>query len=181
MKKLVFDVAIVGYGPVGAIAANFLGSYGIKTIVLERETNAYHLPRAIGFNHEIMRIFQQLGLDSEIASVVTTVDGVEFLNRSHQVMWSIELSKTCLTQGFSPNYVFYQPDLEAKLRAGVERFDEVTIRLGNEVTRIVQHQENVTVEIRDLIQDTVYQIEAQYVLGCDGGSQCYSPTSGTKA
>ena len=170
MKELVFDVAIVGYGPVGAVVANFLGSYGIKTVVFERETKAYHLPRAIGFNHEIMRIFQQLGLDSEISSVVTTVDSVEFLNRSHQVMWSIELSKTCLTHGFSPNYVFYQPDLEAKLRAGVERFERVTVHLGHDVTSIVQHQKQVTVEVRDLGQDTVYQIEAQYVLGCDGSA-----------
>ena len=40
MQELVFDVAIVGYGPVGAIAANFLGSYGIKTVVFERETKS---------------------------------------------------------------------------------------------------------------------------------------------
>ena len=168
MQELVFDVAIVGYGPVGAIAANFLGSYGIKTVVFERETRPYHLPRAIGFNHEIMRIFQQLGLEQEIASVVTTVDGVEFLDRSHQVMWSVEFERTCLSDGFSPNYVFYQPDLEAKLRAGVERFEEVTVHLGHDVTRIEQHQQNVTVEVRDLVRDVVYQTKVKYVLGCDG-------------
>ena len=180
MQELVFDVAIVGYGPVGAVVANYLGSYGIKTVVLERETDAYHLPRAIGFNHEIMRIFQQLGLDSEISSVVTTVDGVEFLNQSHQVMWSIELSKTCLTHGFSPNYVFYQPDLEAKLRAGVERFDEVMVRLGHDVVKILQDRQTVTVEVRDLAQDTVYQIEAQYVLGCDGARSITRQLAGLK-
>ena len=164
-----FDVAIIGYGPVGAIAANLLGTYGIKTVVFERETSVYHLPRAIGFNHEIMRIFQQIGLHEKIASVATAVDGVEFLNKSHEVLFEIELSKTCLNHGFSPNYVFYQPDLETKLREGVARFDGVTVHLGHNVEKIIQDRENVTVEVRDLSRDIGYQIQAKYVLGCDGG------------
>ena len=32
-----FDVAIVGYGPVGATLANLLGLYGCRTVVLERD------------------------------------------------------------------------------------------------------------------------------------------------
>ena len=35
------DVAIVGYGPVGATLANLLGQSGISTLVLEREEAAY--------------------------------------------------------------------------------------------------------------------------------------------
>ncbi|MGL5939255.1 MAG: bifunctional 3-(3-hydroxy-phenyl)propionate/3-hydroxycinnamic acid hydroxylase [Waterburya sp.] len=169
MNDLTFDVVIVGYGPVGAIAANYLGMYGIKTAVFEQETDVYHLPRAIGFNHEIMRIFQQLGLHHQIDTIATPVDGVEFLNQSHQVLFEIELSKTCLTYGFAPNYVFYQPDLETKLREGVERFDCVKINLAHAVESITQNHKSVTVIVKNLNSDCTYQVRAKYVLGCDGG------------
>ena len=169
MEKLVVDVAIVGYGPVGVIAANLLGTYGIKTAVFERETDVYHLPRAIGFNHEIMRIFQQIGLAEQIESVATAVEGVEFLNKSHDVLFEIELSKTCLTHGFSPNYVFYQPDLETKLREGVNRFECVTVHLAHTVEEIAQDREGVSVTVRDRIHNHSAQVRAKYVLGCDGG------------
>ncbi|MGL4883310.1 MAG: bifunctional 3-(3-hydroxy-phenyl)propionate/3-hydroxycinnamic acid hydroxylase [Waterburya sp.] len=169
MNDLTFDVVIVGYGPVGAIAANYLGMYGIKTAVFEQETDVYHLPRAIGFNHEIMRIFQQLGLHHQIDTIATPVDGVEFLNQSHQVLFEIELSKTCLTHGFAPNYVFYQPDLETKLREGVERFDCVKVNLAHAVESITQDHKSVTVIVKNLNSDCIYQVRAKYVLGCDGG------------
>ena len=175
----VYDVAIVGYGPVGAIAANLLGTYGIKTVVFERETDVYHLPRAIGFNHEIMRIFQQVDLHQQIASVATAVEGVEFLNRFHKVLFEIKLSKTCLTDGFSPNYVFYQPDLETKLRQGVDRFDCVTVHLGHSVSGIKQDSEGVTLDICDR-QQSLQQIRAKYVLGCDGGSSTVRKLTGLK-
>ena len=180
MNDLVFDVAIVGYGPVGVIAANLLGTYGIKTIVFEREIDVYHLPRAIGFNHEIMRIFQQIGLHKQIESVATPLDGAEFLNRSHEVLFEIELSKTCLTHGFSPNYVFYQPDLETKLREGVNRFDCVTVRLAHTVDGIFQDQQGVTISVRDRILDRTYQVRAKYVLGCDGARSTTRQLAGIK-
>jgi 3-(3-hydroxy-phenyl)propionate hydroxylase len=170
MNDLTFDVIIVGYGPVGAIAANYLGMYGIKTAVFEQETDVYHLPRAIGFNHEIMRIFQQLGLHHQIDRVATPIDGVEFLNQSHKVLFEIELSKTCLTYNFAPNYVFYQPDLEIKLREGVKRFNSVKVNLAHAVESITQDPQGVTVIVKNLnSDDCTYQVRAKYVLGCDGG------------
>lgn len=180
MKDLVFDVAIVGYGPVGVIAANYLGMYGIKTIVFEKETDVYHLPRAIGFNHEIMRIFQQIGLEKQVEPVATPVEGVEFLNRQHQVMFEIVLSKTCLTQGFAPNYVFYQPELEIKLREGVNRFGCVTVHLGYSVEKIVQDFDGVTIKVRDVASERFEQVRAKYVLGCDGARSITRQLAGIK-
>ena len=180
MNNLAFDVAIVGYGPVGVIAANLLGIYGIKTVVFERETDLYHLPRAIGFNHEIMRIFQQIGLEKEIESVATPVDGVEFLNKHHDVLFEIELSKTCLTHGFSPNYVFYQPDLETQLRGGVARFDCVTVHLAHTVEGIVHNVDEISLTVHNLPKDDIYQVRAKYVLGCDGARSITRQLAGIK-
>lgn len=41
-----FDVAIVGLGPVGAVAANLCGLLRIRTLVVERDAEPYVMPRA---------------------------------------------------------------------------------------------------------------------------------------
>jgi 3-(3-hydroxy-phenyl)propionate hydroxylase len=61
-----FDIVIVGRGPVGSTLANLLGLCGVRTLVLEREPKAYHLPRAVHFDDECMRVFQTIGLSEAV-------------------------------------------------------------------------------------------------------------------
>ena len=65
-NDIAYDVAIVGYGPTGATLANLLGQAGLRVLVLEREAAAYHLPRAVHFDAEVMRVFQAIGLADEV-------------------------------------------------------------------------------------------------------------------
>ena len=51
------DVAIVGYGPVGATLAHLLQKCGLSVLVLEREAEPFDLPRAVHFDDEVMRVF----------------------------------------------------------------------------------------------------------------------------
>lgn len=55
MPASAFDVAIVGMGPVGAVAANLLGIRGLSTLIIDKEADVHPLPRAIAFDHEAMR------------------------------------------------------------------------------------------------------------------------------
>jgi 3-(3-hydroxy-phenyl)propionate hydroxylase len=58
----VYDVAIVGYGPSGVVAAALLGQAGLKVYACDKQPGVYEIPRAIALDHEIMRVFQQLGV-----------------------------------------------------------------------------------------------------------------------
>ena len=71
--QLTFDIAIVGLGPVGATLANILGQYELSTIILERDPETHHLPRAVAFDDEVMRIFQSIELANEINAIVEVV------------------------------------------------------------------------------------------------------------
>ena len=53
-----FDVAIVGLGPTGATLANLCGRRGLRTVVYERSTDPYPLPRACHLDAEVARVFQ---------------------------------------------------------------------------------------------------------------------------
>ena len=63
------DVAILGYGPAGALLANLLGQAGLSVAVYERDTAIHALPRAVHFDGEVMRIFQSVGLAEKIAAM----------------------------------------------------------------------------------------------------------------
>jgi 3-(3-hydroxy-phenyl)propionate hydroxylase len=62
------EVAIVGFGPVGVTAANFLGAYGIKTMVFERDKAIYPRARAVTVNDWTLRAFQSVGLDHALVA-----------------------------------------------------------------------------------------------------------------
>jgi len=85
-----YDIAIVGFGPSGALAASLLGAQGLRTFVCDRLHDVYDKPRAIALDHEITRLFQQLGVAEAIApfcepftdSVHYGVDGQEIRRMS---------------------------------------------------------------------------------------------------
>ena len=81
-----FDVAIVGYGPVGATLAHLLGMSGLSVIVLEREGAAYHLPRAVQFDDEVMRVFQTIGLAELIGAKTRVNTNVHFVDAAGKML-----------------------------------------------------------------------------------------------
>jgi 3-(3-hydroxy-phenyl)propionate hydroxylase len=42
-----YDVAVIGYGPTGATAANLLGQLGLKVLVVERDPDVYGRARGV--------------------------------------------------------------------------------------------------------------------------------------
>ena len=70
-----FDVAIIGCGPVGALAANLLGRAGLSVVVLERETELHPLPRAVHLDHEMLRLFQTAGVIERVLPDMRETDG----------------------------------------------------------------------------------------------------------
>jgi 3-(3-hydroxy-phenyl)propionate hydroxylase len=165
----VLDLLIVGCGPVGAVAANLAGVAGLSTLVLERELEPFPLPRAVHFDAHIMRILQQ----ARIATVLepqtrvwrrSTFYGADALPiRVHD--WP-----TDKPYGWDPHYLFYQPTMEALLRAGLRAHRNVELRTGVEVTGLRQDADSVYVTTREIATATEDEVRARYVVGADGAS-----------
>ena len=165
----VFDVAIVGYGPAGAGLANLLGQAGLAVAVFEREAAIYPLPRAIHFDGEVMRVFQSMGLKAEVESVSRPgAKGMEFVNASGRTL--LVRGGTALNgpHGCANNHYFHQPELEAILRAGVKRFASVQVFRRHEVTAIEAGADAARLSVTNLADDSRLEIDARYVVGCDG-------------
>jgi len=161
----VTDVVIVGYGPTGAVLANLLGQAGVDVTVVEPTTDVYHLPRAAHFDDEVMRVFQSVGLAASVLPATTPVQGMDFLAADGTRLFGFDAGHRPRRHGWESGYMFHQPDLERALRAGVERFANVTVHLGWEAVAV---SADGVVEIRQVGTGEARMVRARYVVGCDG-------------
>jgi 3-(3-hydroxy-phenyl)propionate hydroxylase len=53
-----YTVLIVGAGPVGLVAANYLDKFQIKSLLIDKKSEAYTYPRAIGIDDESLRLLR---------------------------------------------------------------------------------------------------------------------------
>jgi 3-(3-hydroxy-phenyl)propionate hydroxylase len=111
------DVAVIGCGPVGALAANLLGRAGLRVVVLEKEREHYPLPRAVHLDHEMMRLFQTAGVIDRVLADMVATDGHLHVGADHGVIRYMGTVGKPKPFGWSNDYFFYQPELEAHLRA----------------------------------------------------------------
>jgi 3-(3-hydroxy-phenyl)propionate hydroxylase len=168
-----YDVAVIGYGPTGATAANLLGQLGLNVVVIERDPDVYGRARAISTDEEVMRIWQSVGLADRLQQDMlpdrplawVDADGVPF----------IETTMTPRGCGHPPQQFLYQPAVDHVLRDGVARFPNVEVLLEHECLRVVNGDSSVELMLADLRTDTFKRLRASYVIAADGGS---SPTRG---
>lgn len=162
-----FDVIVAGLGPVGAAAANFLGARGIRTLVLEKDFEPYTMPRAIHFDHEIMRLFQSAGMADLIVPHVYSPAGAMHFGAHYRPIRQFQPNVRTDRFGWPSANYFYQPELEAVLRSALEDRPTVSIRPGCEVTQVAQDDEGVAVDY--LCDGKTHRVRGRYLLACDGG------------
>jgi len=166
------DVAIVGYGPVGAALALQLAHAGLRVVVLERSREPVELPRAVALDGEAMRGFQRIGLGETVNAILQPPrerDEVWFTNSRRERLFGTEIPKVGL-YGWRDVAYFDQPELEALLREHVERDPRIDVRLGQEVRSLDQDDEGVTLETIDASTRTPSAVRARLAVGCDGAS-----------
>ncbi|WP_326548401.1 bifunctional 3-(3-hydroxy-phenyl)propionate/3-hydroxycinnamic acid hydroxylase [Mycolicibacterium sp. ND9-15] len=173
MSDLTCDVAVVGYGPTGATAANLLGRLGLKVVVVERDPDVYSRARAISTDEEVLRVWQSIGLADRLQRDMLPDRPVAFVDAEGVPF--IETAITGRGCGHPPQQFIYQPAIDQVLREGVTRFPNVEVLLEAECLRALNKSDHVELLIGDLRADTLRRVRASYVIAADGGS---SPTRG---
>ena len=163
------DVIIVGFGPVGAVAACWLGQFGIKTLVLEKSRKIWDIPRAMALDHEIMRVFQNIGVAEEVLPHTAPFPASEHFGVQGQLIRRVDMVPPPYPMGYTPSLVFTQPAVEAILRRQVADCANVTVWLGPEVIEVRQGRDEVTIKVR-LENGTLATARGAYVIACDGAS-----------
>jgi 3-(3-hydroxy-phenyl)propionate hydroxylase len=164
------DIAIIGYGPVGATAAALLGGQGLKVVVVERMSGIYDKPRAITADHEVMRCMQFVGIGKELGAHVRPHPGTRYLGVDGNAIKQTDVIPPPYPLGWPTGIHFIQPEFEAMLRDAVARHGNVDVLLSHELVEFDDLGDGVTLTVRDLGQAQTRAIHARYLLACDGAN-----------
>lgn len=161
-----FDVAIIGCGPVGALAANLVGRAGLSVVVIEKAHDHYPLPRAVHLDHEMMRLFQTAGVIDRIKGDMIATDGHLHIGADHGVIRYMGTVGKPKPFGWANDYFFYQPELEAHLREAFADNGAIDLRLGAEFTSLTQDEDAVSLTY--VQAGKARTVAARWAIACDG-------------
>jgi len=157
------SVIVVGGGPVGVAAAIACANRGFSVTVVEKATEIYDLPRAIVMDDEVQRALTLIGAGGGLSDVTSALPGAEFVDVAGIRIIGFELPEGTMTGlGFPPVVRYYQPELEAFLRAHAVGAG-VHFLLGKEVASVTQSDSGVEAA---LASGTV--LSADWLIAADG-------------
>lgn len=124
------DVLIVGAGPTGASLALLLARQQARVILADKDADIYPLPRAAHVDHEVMRIFQALGVADEIMATSRTTSRYDFLSADRRVLMRFDGTDHMGAGGWPFSNMIHQPSVECSLRDRIEREQRIDFRTG---------------------------------------------------
>ena len=185
MADITVPVLIVGGGGCGLTTSIFLSEHGIEHHLVERHVGTSHLPKAHYLNQRTMEVYRQYGIAGSIYAVATPVENFG------QTKWVTSLGgdgeldgRTILkmdsfgggellaryaadSPGLSSNYP--QIRLEPLLREHAEQRAPGAINFQRELVSFTQDDDRVHAVINDRQTNQTYTVDAQYLIGADGG------------
>src|SRR5688500_13568980 len=141
-----FDVAVIGLGPTGAVCTALLGGLGVRIIAIEREEAVYDKPRAFALDHEVMRVFEDLGIAAAVAPHTAPFTPSEYYGVDGQLIKRLGALPPPWPLGWPPSMVFNQPAVDALLRDRAAAVAEVAY---TGLENISQKKDLVELRLRD--------------------------------
>ena len=163
-----FDVIIVGYGPVGATAANLLGHSNLKVAVLDAAAEIFNKPRAIVADHEMLRTLQMCGLPDPLSDYFCPYPGSNYIGVDGAIIKRFYALPEPYPLGWPSSATFIQPEFEGLLRRGVERHSNVEVFLGHELIELQYDEARANLKVKDIETGAFKTFTSRYLLACDG-------------
>ena len=169
------DVVVAGLGPVGAALSALLGQAGARVVAIDKDLGVYPLPRAAHFDHEIMRIFQAIGIADEVSAHARPAPAYEFRNAKGDILLRYELGQHS-PSGWPQSFMFHQPGVEQALRKKLAADPNVEVRLGMSFEGFARFDGGLFVSLSS--GEDSYKLKTRYLIGCDGASSAVRASSG---
>lgn len=169
-----FDVAVVGAGPTGLVAALLLEAEGLRVVVLEHEARTVADPRAVTLDDESLRVFAQLGVLAAIKPLLLYGYGTRWYTGDGLQLAAVRASAR--RYGYPVRSGFSQPEVVAVL---AERFAAVAgegVRTSTTVTSAIGENNGVTLLCNDA--RGAFSLRARYLVAADGAASALRTACG---
>jgi 3-(3-hydroxy-phenyl)propionate hydroxylase len=163
----VCDVGIIGFGPAGATLAALLAKRGCRVCIFDKHRDIFSMPRAIGMDHEAMRVFQRIGISDALDKNAIPYNPTVYLGAGGDPIQRIEITPPPNPLSWPPTSTFNQPALEQALRKHVAEQDKIAIYLESEIVECCETDArvNLTARAKD---GTTRKFGARYAVASDG-------------
>ena len=188
------QVLIVGAGPTGLTLAIDLGRRGVRCTVIEQKEAPQFLPKMERCNARTLEIYRRMGIADQVRAaglpaqcpmdvfVVLSLTEPPLLHLPYPSVAQAKAQIAATNDGslpLEPYQLISQYTLEPLLKSIAETLPTVSVRYGCEFLSFAQDQGAVTARVRGTAgkssdgkssDDQTSEIQALYLVGCDGGS-----------
>lgn len=172
------DVLIVGAGPTGLSLACQLIRYGIDFVIIEQKEGVTPYSKALGVHARTLEIYEQLGLAQQ-AVEQGAIAGKARLLKGGEVRAELDLSNLGADLTAYPYVLFFEQSKNEQLLYDYLKQNGKTVCWQTELASLSQTQETVTAQVKTA-NGASQQIEAKYLVGCDGPKSPVRRTLGLK-
>jgi 2,4-dichlorophenol 6-monooxygenase len=178
------DVLVVGGGGAGLTASMLLSTLGVDHLLVSALSTTSILPKAHVLGQRAMEVLDDCGVADAIYAVGTPPEQLRRTSFYAGLAGHPDAGRVLFTQetwgagGDDPDWVAASPKLttnlpqirlEPLMRARAEELAPGRIRFHHELTGLEEIEGAVVARVADLDDDRSYEVEARYLLACDGG------------
>lgn len=166
------DVCVIGAGPTGLMAANWLQRLGVDAVIIDGKTGPTRESRALGVQARTMEIYAQLGVVDQV--LARAVPARELRPGVGRQSWSpVPLGR--IGQGLTPYPGIHILEQHANEQILADRLAKVgrPVQWGTRMTALRQDAGRVHVTVET--PEGTETLSARYAIAADGAS---SPTRG---
>ena len=170
-----FQVVIVGGGPVGVGLAVALGQRGVSCAIVERRLTPQRIPKGQNLTQRTLEHFYFWNCVKELrATRIMPTDvptsGVSVYGNFLSEFWSAPSQRELVQKYYFQEYDrLPQYCAEAVLRTRMAALPSVHARFGWSADKVEQDQHSARVSITEANGSGRQVLEADYLVGCDGG------------
>jgi 4-hydroxyisophthalate hydroxylase len=170
-----FQVAIVGGGPVGLALAVELGRRNVSCVVIERHRGLHRIPKGQNLSRRTLEHFYFWGIVDELRAARLLppgypIGGIVAYGDLTSEYWFAHINHAVATEHyFQKNERLPQYLMEEVLRRRILDFPSVTTLFGQTAKQIEQDDSGARVTMVDEGGSEIRAVEAEYIVGCDGG------------
>ncbi len=171
------DVLVVGAGPVGLTLALDLARRGVTCRIIEQSPTYQIGTRGRGISLRSQEVFEDLGVLETLASYAEPFVPWRFFDQDNKLVREINLASTPVVHPapYRAILMLSQQHTEAVLRERLASYG-LKVELDCQLTGFTQDADCVVAKVAHA--DQSIEIQARYLVGCDGGRSTVRKSAG---